>query len=73
MGILGKGRLLRTEQKSMILMAHFVSKFCRAGKLLVDTSAGTLLSANACLQLSVHRINVECERTLPAFRTWSCL
>lgn len=47
------------EQKSVNWIMDLILKFCKAGKVIVDTSSGTVATAKAVLQLLQHRHFVE--------------
>lgn len=42
---------LRPEQKLVESIMYLVSKFCKAGEVVLNTYAGTLVTAKACLRL----------------------
>lgn len=57
----GKRMMVRPEQKSASWMMDIMSKFSRPEKLVVDTCAGTMSTAKACLALPQHGRFVGCE------------
>lgn len=62
LGSSGKKVMLWLEQKPVNWMMDAVSKFCKAGEVIVDTCTGMLATAKACLKLPQHRRFIGCEK-----------
>lgn len=55
-------KMARPEQKNVSLLRDIIRKFTKPGMLVVDTFAGTLSVAKACLSLEEHRKAVLCDK-----------
>jgi len=64
----GKSRLLRPEQKSVLLMKELVSRFSQPGDVVVDFFAGTFSTAVACFSLPQHRFFAGVEKDADCFQ-----
>ena len=55
-GIKGNRRkLLRPEQKPIILMKYLINKFTTGADIVVDTCAGTFSTLKVCMSMDNHR------------------
>ena len=57
-----KPQMLRPEQKNVSWMKTIVNKYCPGGGTVLDTFAGTLAVAKACISLPQHRKCIACDR-----------